>query len=178
MPRWDLHIACGISVTVLYVLCASFPFLGSHPGSLMDGFNVLALPLSIGAFSLLVGSILPDIDGRGRIRWVIGPVIGALALTMTTADSYLDDGITGALSHLGDDGALLFLAGTAIGYGSLLVPMRHRGAMHGIPAAAVFSIACAAAFLLIIGPIYPQGALVGAMAFSGYGWHLALDGSA
>jgi membrane-bound metal-dependent hydrolase YbcI (DUF457 family) len=136
------------------------------------------LPLFIGAFSLLVGSILPDIDGKGRIRWIIGPVIGAFALTMMTLKTYVMGGFDGAFSYLADDGALLFLAGTVLGYCSLLLPMRHRGIMHRIPAAMVFSILCAGAFFLALDPDPERMAMVAAMAFSGYGWHLALDGSA
>jgi membrane-bound metal-dependent hydrolase YbcI (DUF457 family) len=137
----------------------------------------VSLPLFIGALSLLLGSLLPDIDGKGRVRWIIGPVIGAFALTFMALRAYLAGGIEGSLSYLADDGALLFLAGTAMGYASLLLPMRHRGIMHRAPAAMVFSLICSASFLAILDPELESGAMVGAMAFSGYGWHLALDGS-
>lgn len=177
MPRWDLHLACGISVTILYVFCAIFPLLGTAPWPVDQAIRTVSLPLFIGAFSLLLGSVLPDIDGKGRVRWIIGPIIGAFALTMMALRAYLTGGVEGSLSYLAEDGALLFLAGTVIGYGSLLLPMRHRGIMHSATTAVVFSLICAAVFLATIDLDLEHGALVGAMAFSGYGWHLALDGS-
>ncbi len=177
MPRWDLHLACGISVAILYGFCATFPLLGTGSWPVPKHMAAVSLPLFIGAFSLLLGSLLPDIDGKGRVRWIIGPVIGTFALTLMALRAYLTGGIGGTLSYLSDDGALLFLAGTALGYGLLLLPMRHRGIMHGAPAAIAFSLICSAAFIAILDPDPERGAMVGAMAFSGYGWHLALDGS-
>jgi len=177
LPRWDLHLACGISVSALCLFSASLPFIGSGTGPIMSYVRVVALPISIGTFSLLIGSILPDIDGKGRIRWVIGPVIGAFALIMMAIRSYMLGGPEHALAYIADDGALLFLLTTVLGYGILIIPMKHRGAMHRMTSALAFSLVCMVFFMLALSRDGEAVALVGAMAFSGYGWHLALDGS-
>lgn len=177
MPRWDIHIACGISVSFLYLVSASLPLIGNGD-AILSATRSLALPLLIGTMALLLGSILPDIDGRGRVRWIIGPIIGAFVLALTTIRAFLMDGMGGAISYLIDDGALLFLIATAAGYASLLVPLSHRGVMHKAPAALSFALAVAISFMMAIESDLQSVALVGSMAFSGYGWHLAMDGSA
>jgi hypothetical protein len=132
------------------------------------------LPLLFGTVLMILGSVLPDVDGKGRIRWIMGPVSGAFFIMPFLADMAQGGRITECLDFLTGKGSVLFLTGTLAGYLILLFPFKHRGFMHSFRAAFAFGI---------IAGIYWggftdlwQSILIGSMGTTGYMWHLALDG--
>lgn len=125
---------------------------------------------------MVAGSLLPDLDGRGIVRWFVGPLAGAMVLVPPLADTTLDGSFQGGIRFLGGEGARLFLLSCALGYMLLLVPFRHRGFLHTHRAGLLFGTAWGAYLLSL--PIFDPASslLAGAMGYLGYCWHLALDG--
>ena len=157
-------------------MSASLPWIGGDRSGALIPPSIL-LAISIGAFALAFGSLLPDLDGRGRIRWIIGPMLGAMALVPPLSALLVRGDLAGTLLYLGGEGAVIFLSMSVLGYVAILVPLKHRGIMHRGSTSLVFAMAVGAYSLFSAGLDMPQFAVVCLMAFTGYAWHLALDGS-
>ncbi|MCU0799420.1 MAG: metal-dependent hydrolase [Candidatus Thermoplasmatota archaeon] len=177
MPRWEVHLTTGLGASILI----SFGLLmGVYDRGGMT--NVLSaagrylLPLSLGTLALLAGSVLPDLDGRGMVRWFVGPLAGAMALVPPLAGRMFSGNVSGGLDFLYGPGARLFLFSCAVGYMMLLVPFEHRGFLHSHRAALIFGTVWGGYLLFhpFFDPVGPF--LAGAMGYLGYSWHLALDG--
>ncbi len=177
MPRWEVHLTAGLGASVLI----SFGlFMGAYDrGGLTHIISTAGrylLPLSMGTLALLAGSVLPDLDGRGRVRWFVGPLAGLMALVPPLAGRTFGGNVSGGLDFLSGPGARLFLFSCAAGYMLLLVPFKHRGFLHTHRAALIFGTVWGSylLFLSLSDPVGPFFA--GAMGYLGYSWHLALDG--
>lgn len=154
-----------------------FAMIGSKSivtvGPVIDFF---LLPLLIGSLISIFGSVLPDIDGKGNIRWIIGPVVGSFAFFPPFLTELKNGGLWGGIRFVGEGGSALFLVSTLFGYLFLLIPMKHRGMMHDPRMAGMFG-AVVFTYLSVMSPLtILQSLLVGILALMGYLWHLALDG--
>ncbi|MGA1822060.1 MAG: hypothetical protein ACMUIG_06005 [Thermoplasmatota archaeon] len=177
MARWDVHLSFGLLALVVIVSALVFSlFNASKMSGIGEGFGYFYKPIIIGGSALMVGSVLPDIDGKGNIRWIAGPVAGFMAFLPPFLGCFSSLGIMKALEFAASEGAVIFLIFTVSGYLFLLIPMKHRGIMHRTGTAVVFGavigIYTAMSALLSI----PQVFLVFSMGTIGYWWHLALDG--
>jgi len=176
MPRWEFHLTCGLFAAVLLGGVAIAGIADpSMEVSILRAKQVLPASI-VGSLSLILGSVLPDVDGRGKIRWAIGPVVGALVIAPFSMASFLIDGLSGLYDYLTTEGAMTFTALTIGGYMALLVPMRHRGRLHDISSALAFGIVMSLLCIIAPGWGFQQSLAVGCFAFTGYAWHLALDG--
>lgn len=176
MPRWEVHLSFGALTTVTLSIAS---ILGSLDGPLLGPImerTTLFTTLFLGNAALIVGSVLPDIDGRGRIRWVIGPVMGAMLLAPFIIEWTREGGISDLLGHLWNEGSVLFLAGTLLGYLLLLLPLKHRGMMHLTRTGLLLGALWGAYIFLIASPPVLETVLIASMGTVGYCWHLALDG--
>ena len=129
-----------------------------------------------GGTALLVGSVLPDVDGRGRIRWIIGPITGCMLFMPALYGSLSSGGYSSALDYVQGRGSLIFLMGTGVSYSSLLVPKKHRGIFHTKRAALLFGALWGAFVMFTAGTPLAGTITIGLMASLGYLWHLSLDG--
>jgi hypothetical protein len=155
-------------------------FLGAYDRGGAEGLSSASrshlLPLSMGALALLVGSLLPDLDGRGVVRWFVGPLTGAMALVPPLTGSFMRGSVSSGLRFLSGPGSRLFLFSCSFGYMVLLVPFKHRGRLHTHRAGLVFGLMWGV-YLLAFTLFDPLCSfLAGAMGYLGYSWHLALDG--
>lgn len=178
MPRCDVHLAFGVMAFVV-ILSALLLGSGSEGGTVQDHLGALAtfgVLLILGGGSLILGSILPDIDGNGRVRWIIGPAVGALLFVPPLIGSFGSGGAVGMMSFVKGTGALTFLFGTAAGYLLLAIPKRHRGLWHSSRMGLLFGAAWCAYVFYTASVALDQSLVIGSMGAVGYGWHLALDG--
>ncbi|MFO8050985.1 MAG: hypothetical protein R6V01_04725 [Thermoplasmatota archaeon] len=177
MPRWDVHISFGL---MAFVTVLSGMVLGAEgnisPAKVPEVLLAFGPVLLLGGGALLLGSVFPDLDGRGNIRWAIGPAVGSM-LILPSLHGYLSTwSIREGIGYLRAEGSLIFLLGTAVSYSSLIVPKRHRGALHTMRAGILFGILWGA-YVLIFSVLSLESCfLIGAMGSLGYLWHLALDG--
>ena len=177
MPRWDVHISFGL---MAFIVLISALLLGARSSSsIAEYIGTVYLfwsLLLLGGGALVLGSVLPDIDGKGKVKWIIGPVIGAMLFIPPLIGSCSSAGTVGALKFLTGPGSFLFLAGTVGGYLFLLVPKRHRGYWHsnwtGMFYGSIWGIYVFSTASLAM----DQSLVIGSMGALGYGWHLALDG--
>ena len=177
MPRLDVHLCFGVLAALLIDSSLVFATLESgSPDSIPEILHGIFMPLIFVSLFLLAGSVLPDIDGRGKIRWIIGPMAGSFAFFPPFLARISGDGFEGGVSFFTGDGSALFLIFTILGYLFLLAPMKHRGLMHDWRGAGIFG-SVVFVYVLTTSPFgLDQSLLVGAMALIGYLWHLALDG--
>ncbi|MBN1390602.1 MAG: hypothetical protein JXA22_08175 [Candidatus Thermoplasmatota archaeon] len=177
MPRWEVHLSFGL---MAFVIILSAQMLGSgQGGSLNDLLGTMAffgIMLLLGGGSLLLGSVLPDIDGRGRVRWMIGPAVGALLFLPPLIGSFGSGGAPEAMAFIRGAGSFIFLSGTALGYLLLAVPKKHRGIWHSNRTGLIFGAAWGAYVFYTASVALDQSLMIGSMGAVGYGWHLALDG--
>jgi len=177
MPRWDVHLSFGV---MAFITILSALLLGSSPeSSLVDYIRTAAffgIVLLLGGGALVFGSILPDIDGRGKVRWMIGPSVGALLFLPPLIGTFRVGGPSEAMGFIAGTGSLLFLLGTAAGYLLLLVPMRHRGILHSKWTGAIYGGLWGGYVFYTASIAFDQSMIIGSMGAVGYGWHLALDG--
>jgi len=177
LARWDVHLSFGLLALVVIVSALVFSILNSP--ALSGIFNTLGYfyqPMLIGGAALIVGSVLPDIDGNGKIRWIAGPVAGVLAVLPPFLGCMSSLGLMEALEFLLHGGAVIFLIFTITGYLFLLIPLKHRGIMHRSGSALVFGALIGIYSSMSALVTIPQAALVFSMGTVGYWWHLALDG--
>lgn len=176
MPRWDVHISFGLMAFIVLFTALMMGTRSTSFGEYIGTLNIFWSLLLLGGGAMILGSVLPDIDGKGKVKWIIGPVLGAMISVPPMIGSFGSAGPSGILEYIAGTGSLLFLAGTAAGYMLLLLPKRHRGHWHsnwtgmlygGMWGAYVFNTAALA---------IDQSMVVGCMGALGYGWHLALDG--
>lgn len=177
MPRWEVHLTTGLGASLLI----SFGLLmgvydGSGPSGLLTAAGRFLLPLSLGTLALIVGSVLPDLDGRGLVRWFVGPLTGTMALVPPLAGRTSSGSLSLVLDFISGQGARLFLFSCAAGYMLLLVPFKHRGLLHTHRVGLIYGTVwgCYLFIQSFSDPIGPF--LGGAMGYLGYSWHLALDG--
>ncbi|TFG08042.1 hypothetical protein EU522_00190 [Candidatus Thorarchaeota archaeon] len=177
MPRWEIHLSFGL---MAFVVLLSALFLGLREGLELHMLSDLALPLTsfllFGGGALLVGSVLPDMDGKGRIRWVIGPVIGAMLLAPVLFGRIASSGAVSGMELLMGRGSLIFLGGTVLAYSSLALPLRHRGILHSPKVGIIFGALWGAFVWYFSGTDPLTSAIIGSAACLGYLWHVALDG--
>jgi hypothetical protein len=177
MPRWEVHLTVA-SMVVLVIATGSA--LGLYQAGLSTGLLIEASSmfhsLLLGSFALLLGSVLPDLDGKGKIRWTIGPVMGAFALAPPFLGRFSLNGPEDALDFIWNEGSRLFLLLTGLGYLLILVPMKHRGWMHSNTPGLIFGTASASYVLACTSFGIHEAILVGVLGSLGYFWHLALDG--
>lgn len=177
MTRWDVHLSFGLLALVLIVSALVFAMIDTSTISgILDGIGFFYIPVIIGGSALIVGSVLPDIDGKGNIRWIAGPVAGFLAILPPFLGCQSSLGIGKALEFMVSEGALIFLVFTVSGYLFLLIPMKHRGIMHSSGTAVVFGAVIGLYTVMSALLTIPQALLVFSMGTVGYWWHLALDG--
>jgi hypothetical protein len=165
-------------MTVLVILTGSA--LGFYqagiPVLITDGALELILALGLGCAALIMGSVLPDIDGKGRIRWTMGPVLGAFGLIPPFMGRFWAEGPTKAAGFIWNEGARLFLVLTMIGFVLVILPFRHRGWMHSITPGIIFG-STFGSYVFMSTSLGIEGAiLVGCLGMLGYLWHLSLDG--
>jgi len=133
-------------------------------------------PLLMGAAGLLLASVLPDMDGRGKIRWTMGPVLGIFALAPPVLATLSRDGPYPMLDFVWNPGSRLFLVVCAAGLLLPHLPFKHRGSIHSVPAAFLAGTMWML-YNIHTGFLTTQGSiLAGAMVVVGYLWHLSLDG--
>jgi hypothetical protein len=177
MPKWEVHISFGF---MAFIMLLSGMFLGvwSRGGSLpvVDISSVMVLILLLGGGALMAGSVLPDIDGKGRIRWMIGPIAGAMVIIPPIVGELRAGGFQAGLGFITGPGSILFLAATVAAYLILLVPKKHRGAWHRTRTGMVFGLIWGSYVWATAAMPIDQSVLIGSMGTLGYGWHLALDG--
>ncbi len=178
LSRWDVHVSAGLFAVIILFLPFIFVIISNPAPETFYGIASFFLPaLILGSLALMVGSVLPDIDGKGNIRWIIGPVLGGMALFPPLLSIVLSKGVASGLSFLISDGALLFLIMTAVGYSLLLLPLKHRGFFHRPIVGITFGLIWCIYLLTCASLTSGLSVLGGAMGSVGYLWHLALDGS-
>ncbi|MGA1819627.1 MAG: hypothetical protein ACMUHU_01315 [Thermoplasmatota archaeon] len=177
MPRWDVHLSFGV---MAFIVIFSALLMGSSSGNSLEGYLRTAAFFGIvgllGGGALVFGSVLPDIDGKGRVRWIVGPVAGAMLFIPPLIGSFRSGGPLGAMEFIEGAGSLLFLLGTAAGYLLLVVPTKHRGILHSKLPGAVYGGIWGAYVFYTASMALDQSMMIGTMGALGYGWHLALDG--
>ena len=177
MPRWEVHL----SVSLMAVLTIATGFaLGLYQGGIsiteLEGSISLIQILCLGSAALILGSVLPDIDGKGKIRWTMGPLLGVFGLVPPIMGKFNSVGPLSAFNFIWEEGAGLFLLLTVTGYLIILIPMKHRGWMHSMIPGAVFGTAFGS-YVFISTSLGLEGAvLIGVLGILGYLWHLSLDG--
>ncbi len=106
----------------------------------------------------VLGSVFPDLDSKSS------------SVRKTARRAVLLTGLSVAAVNYGDPPALLISAGaTAVIFAAMGIP-RHRGFLHSLPAALIFSLFASAVSSALIGTSIP-----GLFAFLGYFSHLAAD---
>jgi hypothetical protein len=177
MPRWEVHLSFGIMA--LIVLLAGLLLGIWTPGMsipAMDVITILILVLLLGGGAMIAGSVLPDIDGKGRIRWIIGPVAGSMVIAPPLIGMIRAGGVQAGLDFITGPGSLLFLGTTIAAYLLLVAPKKHRGAWHRTRTGMAFGMIWGSYVWATAAMTIDQSVLIGAMGTLGYGWHLALDG--
>ncbi len=177
MPRWEVHLSFGVMAFI--VLLAGILLGIWTPGRNippLDVITLLILVLLLGGGAMIAASVLPDIDGRGRIRWMIGPVAGAMAIVPPIIGVVRVGGARAGLEFIMGPGSLIFLGATIAAYLILLIPKTHRGAWHRTRTAMAFGTLWGLYVWSTAAMTIDQSMLIGAMGTLGYGWHLALDG--
>ncbi len=178
LSRWDVHVSAGLFAVVILILPFIFVILSNPaPGTMISITGFFLPTMMLGSLALIVGSVLPDIDGKGNIRWIIGPVLGGMALLPPLLSIALSEGVASCLSFLITDGALLFLLMTIVGYSLLLLPLKHRGFFHRPIVGITFGLIWCVYLLTCTSLASGLSVLGGTMGSVGYLWHLALDGS-
>jgi membrane-bound metal-dependent hydrolase YbcI (DUF457 family) len=177
MPGWEVHLS--VSLTAVLSIATGFS-LGLYQGGLSftdleKSFPLIQI-LCLGFTALIVGSVLPDMDGKGRIRWTMGPVLGVFGILPPFMGSFTSEGPIQAFSFLWEEGARLFLVLTAAGYLIILLPMKHRGWMHSITPGAVFGAAFGSYVFISTSLGWEGAVLIAVLGILGYLWHLSLDG--
>ncbi len=178
MPRWEVHLSFGLMAFIV-ILSALLLGLGApeDPLIIIEHFEDYGLLLLLGGAALILGSIIPDIDGRGRIRWMIGPVAGAFLFTPPFIGNLRAGGPNAGMDYIGGTGSLLFFGVTVIAYLLLIFPMKHRGLWHRSGTGVVFGILWGA-YIFSSGALGPgECIMIGSMATLGHWWHIALDGN-
>jgi hypothetical protein len=177
MPRWEVHLSFGMMAFIV-ILSAAMLGLDIVSISSFDSDLIAAAGsvLLLGGGAMILGSVVPDMDGNGKIRWIIGPLAGVFAVVPPFALAVKERGLSGGMEYIGSGGSLLFLAATAAAYLLLLVPMKHRGIWHR-PGTGLFFGVVWGSYVFLNHLLDPASCvMVGAMATLGYWWHLALDG--
>lgn len=177
MPRWDVHISFGL---MAFIVILSALFLGAREGSsIWEFLHIIYLfgsILVLGGGALVIGSVLPDIDGKGKIKWVIGPTVGTMLFVPLIIGSLKNEGPMGVIELVKGYGSLVFLVGTISGYLILLIPKRHRGIWHSNRTGIAFGTIWGMYVFYTSSLAMDQSIVIGSMGTLGYGWHLALDG--
>ena len=177
MPRWELHISITSMAALVVLTGAAIGLVqnGLSMSELREAFPFLTA-LALGSIAIVLGAVLPDIDGNGRIRWTIGPVMGAFGIVPPFIGRSFEEGLLNGMIFIYQDGARLFLLFTAIGFLFLLVPFKHRGKMHSILPAVIFGTAWGLYTWSCVSLGIEHAFLVGGLGTFGYIWHLAMDG--
>ena len=177
MPRWDVHISFGLMAFIVFI--AALLFGSRSSSSILESLRTVYFLWSLlllGGGALIVGSILPDIDGKGKVKWIIGPIMGGMLLVPPLIGAYASSGTLGALGFLTGPGSMLFMAGTIFGYLLLLVPKKHRGHWQSNWTGMVYGGIWGVYVFYTASLALDQSLVIGSMGAVGYGWHLALDG--
>ena len=177
MPRWEVHLSIGM---MAFLIILSSILLGSGEESeITDHLRrvpLLGVVILLGGGSLVLGSVLPDIDGRGKLRWIMGPMFGAFLFVPPLIGTFRAGGPIETMEFVGGIGSLLFLGGTLAGYLVLLVPSKHRGILHSHWTGVMYGSAWGIYVFYTASLAIEQSLMIGSMGAVGYGWHLALDG--
>lgn len=177
MPRWEVHLSVA-SMALLVVITGAILGLYQSGLSLHDLGSIIPFisALVFGSMAFLLGSVLPDIDGKGKIRWTAGPILGSFVLLPPLLWKISEGDLTESFDLLWGPGVRYFFVFTLIGTVLALLPMKHRGRIHTIQFGAIL----ASAWGIYIWSTTSLGLefciLVGAMGLIGYLWHLSLDG--
>ena len=177
MSRWEVHLSYGLFALLMLILSIILALIREDGwrelGSVLP---VITAPVLLGGVGLIIGSVVPDVDGRGKIRWIAGPTLGMMILLPPLLGSIEAGGAEEALRFTLGTGAIAFTIGTLAGYLFLLIPLRHQGMIHRPTAAILYGILWGSyAGILSSAPFY-HTILIGVMGSVGYLWHLALDG--
>ncbi|HDD59950.1 MAG: metal-dependent hydrolase [Thermoplasmata archaeon] len=181
MPDWREHIMGGL-ITLFAVLAVSiFSALLSPrelmvvPGVRLTDLRGFLLFTSM-ALGILMGSLLPDMDGGGKVSLYLSPFLGAYSLFLLSTASLYSKSARTPLFYTNLTGYLLtFTTFTVISYGLLFIPKKHRGFMHRPVAAPVYGILWML-FHLLFWPMRPVEMLLPlAGATLGYSIHLMMD---
>lgn len=145
------------------------------PGVKVTEPRGLLLTVSMVA-GLLLGCLLPDLDGGGKVSLYLPPFMGAYSLFLLTISNHFWDPAGTQLFQADLTGYLLtFSIFTVISYGFLFLPKRHRGFMHQPMAALLFGV-CWSLYHIIFLPFKPAEVfLIFAGSTLGYASHLAMD---
>lgn len=177
MPRWEVHISFGLMATVTLLTAVVLGLKGDNGLTTAHrAFIDLGPVILFGSAGLMVASVLPDIDGRGRIKWIIGPLVGSMLFLPALYGYMITGDLKDCIGFIRGDGSMIFLLGTAATYSSLVLPRTHRGFFHTKKAATIFGASWGIYIMIIAGMDIQSSLLIGAMASLGYLWHLSLDG--
>lgn len=148
---------------------------GGFPSIEKGSFHFI-IAILLGSMAFLFGSVLPDIDGKGRIRWTIGPVCGMFVMLPPVIADSISGGPMSGLDLLWNEGVRLFFVFTLIGTLLALIPMKHRGSMHSIRTGTILSSIWGCYIWLSTSLSWRLCLLIVLMGLVGYLWHLSLDG--
>jgi len=182
MPGWKAHLWFGIFgvfplILVFSVLLLLYPTSRIYLAPQVPLFSTMGLLLSISlSLSIIFGSLLPDLDGGGKITVYIPPFFGGYALFLFYVSQYFHK--CGIL-HLEINGVLtpliIFTVATLLSYGLLFLPKKHRGRLHHPMTAIVFGGLWALGHSLFWCLNGYSALLLFVVASYGYSLHLILD---
>jgi hypothetical protein len=177
MPRWDVHISFGLMAFIIVISALFFGARGDEGiNEMLPILYFFSSIIALGGGALIIGSVLPDIDGKGKIKWIIGPVVGGMLLIPPLIGAFRAGGPIEAMDLITGYGAVLFLSGTIGGYLFLLVPKKHRGIWHSNRTGFAYGLVWGFYVFYTSTLAMDQSIMIGSMGAVGYGWHLALDG--
>lgn len=148
---------------------------GLSINNVMASFDMIKA-LALGSIALILGSVFPDIDGRGKIRWTIAPIMGAFMITPPFIGKTMNGRIMDGLQFLYNDGSRLFLLITFLVFIILFIPMKHRGKVHTPAAGILFGLLFGGYTWFFASLDLFSGGIICIMGIVGYLWHLSLDG--
>jgi len=177
MPRWDVHISFGLMALIVIVSALVLGVGGDVDISqIFDRIYLFSSILLLGGGALIIGSILPDIDGKGKIRPLIGPIVGSMLLIPLVIGALRAGGPQSVIDLIFGYGSVVFMVGTVAGYLFLLIPKKHRGLWHSNKAGLFYGSIWGSYVFFASSLAMDQSVMIGTMGSLGYGWHLALDG--
>jgi membrane-bound metal-dependent hydrolase YbcI (DUF457 family) len=140
MPRWEVHISVASMALVVIITGCVLGILGPDLNVKVDSIPLdFMIAMGLGSMGFLLGSVLPDIDGKGKVRWTIGPMIGAFAIIPPVIHHLQVSNLLEAIQYLWDYGTRSFFIFTLVSLVFALFPKKHRGWFHSIQAGMVLS---------------------------------------
>jgi len=161
MKHWYSHAIVGLIVAIAFIM-------------VMRDLSQTALTTSV--IAMLIGSILPDLDHpsgklRGMLRYLVFVAIVLLLYFFLTQSGYIAVFAPGTLVSIIALAMILFLS-YAITIGLERFIPGHRGPVHRLTAALIYSLLCGiSAYSFGI----PSAATIAAAGGAGYLTHLVSD---